>query len=201
MMQARRAVPALLFAALALAGGAAAAQAQTRTLVAIVNRERPERGLTRAELVQISRGEIRYWPSSRQPIQFALPPGSPEARDAFIRKVLHTTPTEFDREWRAKRFRGESALIPNPDLSRSEVMQAVQTQRHFIAIVELDWLRSIDARFMENVKILAIDGKAPDDAGYPLLVSTGAAREAWWAEAARSGRRIGGAARAAEPIP
>lgn len=201
MTRARQVALAVFVAVLGLAGGAPAAAAQTRTLVAIVNRQRPESGLTRAELVQICRGEIRYWPSSRQPIQFALPPGSRETRDAFIRKVLHTTPTEFDREWRAKRFRGESALIPNPDLSRSEVMQAVQTQRHFIAIVELDWLRSIDARFMQDVKILAIDGKAPDDAGYPLLVSTGPAREVWWAEAGRRGRQVGVAARTAEPMP
>lgn len=201
MTRPRRVALAAFVAVLVLAGGASAAASQTRTLVAIVNRQRPERGLTRAELVQICRGEIRYWPSSRQPIQFALPPGSPETRDAFIRKVLHTTPTEFDREWRAKRFRGESALIPNPDLSRSEVMQAVQTQRHFIAIVELDWLRSIDARFMQDVKILAIDGKVPDDADYPLLVSTGTAREAWWAEAARWRPQIGAAPRAADPMP
>ncbi len=80
-------------------------------------------------------------------------------------------------------------------------MQAVQTQRHFIAIVELDWLRSIDARFMQDVKILAIDGKAPGDAGYPLLVSTGAAREAWWAEAERRGRQVGAAARTVYVMP
>jgi hypothetical protein len=173
----------VLLALLAVASGA---QAQTRTLVAIVNESRPETGISRQELIQIYRGEIRRWPSNRQLIQFALPPGSPGARDAFIRKVLRTTPTDFDREWRAKRFRGESAVIPNPDLSRSEVMQAVATQNHFIAIVELDWLRSIDARFRQAVKILAIDGKAPEDADYPLRIARAPApRPTFWAGATR----------------
>ena len=194
------AVRRVLFALAVLAGAPAAAEAQARTLVAIVNRQRPESGLTREELVQICRGEIRYWPSSRQPIQFALPPGSRETREAFIRKVLHTTPTAFEREWRAKRFRGESALIPNPDLSRSEVMQAVQTQPHFIAIVELEWLRGIDARFKEEVKILAIDGKAPEDAGYPLLVSGLTPAHPRWAHGGDPGGIVG-AGRAPRMLP
>ncbi|MGH7505248.1 MAG: hypothetical protein ACRELX_06340, partial [Longimicrobiales bacterium] len=128
------------------------ATTQPRTLVAIVNRDRPETGLSRKELIQIYRGEIRYWPANRQLIQFALPPGSRVTRDDFIRNVLDMTPTEFEREWRGKRFRGESAIIPNPDLSRAEVMQAVATQEHFIAVVELAWLRSIDERFTRDVK-------------------------------------------------
>ena len=167
--------------ALALAGAALPAVARgardapqsrlrAQTLIAIVNRSRPETGLTRDQLVQIYRGEIRRWPTGRQLIQFALPPGSADARDEFIRQVLHMSPPDFEREWRAKRFRGETTLIPNPDLSRTEVMQAVATQPHFIAVVELDWFRSIDARFTEDIKVLRIDGKAPDDATYPLRV-------------------------------
>src|SRR5690606_5423923 len=162
--------------ALALAPLAAGATAvprtpdpdQPRTLVVIVNRKRPEKGLTRKELIQIYRGEIRYWPANRQLIQLALPPGTSGARDDFIRNVLRMTPSEFKREWRSKRFRGESAIIPNPDLSRAEVMQAVATQDHFIAVVELEWLRGIDVRFTRDVKILAIDGASPDDSDYPL---------------------------------
>jgi hypothetical protein len=161
----------LLLCVLPLLAAPAPLFAQTRTLVAIVNRERPETNLGRNELVQIYRGEIRRWPNSRQIIQFALPPGSADVRNEFIRKILQMTPTDFDREWRGKRLRGESTLIPNPDLSRTEVMQAVATQRHFIAIVELEWLRSIDARFTRDVKILSIDGMAPDATGYPLRVS------------------------------
>lgn len=162
--------------ALALAPLAAGATAvprtpdpdQPRTLVVIVNRKRPENGITRKELIQIYRGEIRYWPANRQLIQLALPPGTSGVRDDFIRNVLRMTPTEFEREWRSKRFRGESAVIPNPDLSRAEVMQAVATQEHFIAVVELEWLRGIDARFRRDVKILAVDGASPDDSDYPL---------------------------------
>lgn len=161
------------------------AAGQTRTLVAIVNRERPETSLGRTELVQIYRGEIRRWPSSRQLIQFALPPGS-EVRNEFIRKILQMTPADFDREWRGKRLRGESALIPNPDLSRTEVMQAVATQHHFIAIVELEWLRSIDSRFTRDVKILKIDGIDPDEMAYPLRVGV----RAWAPDG--SGSRLAG---------
>ncbi|MGH7507282.1 MAG: hypothetical protein ACRELX_16620, partial [Longimicrobiales bacterium] len=52
-----------------------------------------------------------------------------------------------------------------------EVMQAVATQEHFIAVVELVWLRSIDERFTRDVKILAIDGVRPDDPRYPLRLT------------------------------
>jgi hypothetical protein len=175
----RQALVLALTAVAAVGAGAAGATGgahtapidQPRTLVAIVNRSRPETGLTRKELIQIYRGEIRYWPANRQLIQLALPPGTSGARNDFIRTILQMSPSEFDREWRSKRFRGESAIIPNPDLSRAEVMQAVATQGHFIAIVELEWLRGIDIRFTRDVKILAIDGARPDDADYPLRLS------------------------------
>lgn len=163
----------LLALGLAMGGALApptSAAAQERTLVAIVNRSRPETGLSRTELVQIFRGEIRYWPANRDPIQLALPPGSTQARNDFIRKVLRMTPLEWTREWDAKRFRGESGTIPH-DLTRTEVMQAVQSQPRFVAVVELSWLRSIDARLTQDLKILRIDGKNPDEADYPLRIS------------------------------
>lgn len=171
---------ALLIASTLLAACATPAAArQSHTLVAIVNRQRPEKGIDSKELVQIFRGDIRRWPSNRQLIQLALPPGSPEMRNEFIRKVLQMTPLDFDREWRGKRLRGESAMIPNPDLTRTEVMQAVATQKHFIAVVDLEWLRSIDTRFTQDVKILEIDGKRPDQDGYPLRIG--------WLNADRAG--------------
>src|SRR5688572_10768053 len=86
----------------------AAVSAQGRTLVAIVNRDRPESSLSRRELIQIFRGEVRYWAANRELIQLALPPGSTEAKNEFIRKVLQMTPSDWDREWRGKQFRGES---------------------------------------------------------------------------------------------
>jgi ABC-type phosphate transport system substrate-binding protein len=163
----------LLVVGLAGAGALApltSVEAQARTLVAIVNRTRPENGLSSTELAQIFRGEIRHWPANRDPIQLALPPGSPQTRNDFIRKVLRMTPLEWDREWQGKRFRGEAAVIPH-DLTRTEVMQAVQSQPRFLAVVELDWLRSIDVRLRQDLKILRIDGKNPDEADYPLRLS------------------------------
>jgi ABC-type phosphate transport system substrate-binding protein len=164
----------LVLLTLGLAAGGALAPpalaAQARTLVAIVNRNRPENGLSRDQLVQIFRGELRFWPANRDPIQLALPPGSPQARNDFIRKVLQMTPTEWDREWQGKRYRGETAIIPR-DLTRTEVMQAVLSQPRFLAVVELEWFRTIDASQTRDMKILQIDGKNPGEADYPLRLS------------------------------
>jgi ABC-type phosphate transport system substrate-binding protein len=148
----------------------AVVHAQGRTLVAVVNRARPETNLSRDQLVQIYRGELRYWPLNRDLIQLALPPGSPQARNDFIRKVLQMTPTEWDREWQGKRYRGEAAVVPR-DLTRTEVMQAVQSQPRFLAVVELEWYRTIDASQTRDLKILQIDGKSPGEPDYPLRLS------------------------------
>jgi ABC-type phosphate transport system substrate-binding protein len=147
-----------------------AAQAQGRTLVAIVNRARPETNLSRDQLVQIFRGELRYWPANRDLIQLALPPGSAQARNDFIRRVLQMTPTEWDREWQGKRYRGETGIVPR-DLTRTEVMQAVQSQPRFLAVVELEWYRTIDSSQTRDLKILQIDGKSPGEPDYPLRLS------------------------------
>jgi hypothetical protein len=146
------------------------AHAQGRTLIAIVNRGRPEAGLTRQELVQMYRGDLLYWPSSRQRVRLALPP-SPQLQEEFLRRLLKMSRDDYSREWLSKRFNAVGVVEPNPNVTPTEVMQAVLNNRQVIAIVDFDWFRNIDKSITQSVKILQIDGKTPEAADYPLRLT------------------------------
>jgi len=151
-------------AASALAGfGTREAQAEPLRLAIVVAQSSPLKQLTSFELKKVYLGAHITDPSGERIIPFHHAASSPD-RVAFEEKVLGMSPEEAASYWIDRKIRGQSGApkaVGSPEL----VQRVVSKVAHSVAYVRVDQLRS-------EVRPIAIDGKLPKDAAYPLLLGT-----------------------------
>jgi hypothetical protein len=150
--------PGIALAALAALLTVSPARAQTAGPIAvIINPHNPEDGLAVEDLRHLYLGVRTAFPNGAPVVLLALPRLS--AR--FYASALQMSPDEVKRYWIGLVFSGDSAVPPKAISSVIQLKRLVA--RHpgavgFIPAVDVD----------TTVRVVDIEGRHPDDSGYPL---------------------------------
>lgn len=130
----------------------------TVTLAVVVASDSKVGSITKADLERIFRTERSSGPDGRRVIPVNHPPRTPD-RVRFDRLVLGMAPDQVGRFWVDRRIRGGNGPPRTVD--------DLDTLRRVVAQLEgaMGYLRPADAR---GLKVLAVDGKLPGEAGYPI---------------------------------
>jgi hypothetical protein len=134
------------------------ARAQTTGPIAvIINRHNPEDGLAVEDLRHLYLGVRTAFPNRAPVLLLALPKLS--AR--FYASALQMSPDQVKRYWIGQLFSGDSAVPPKEIANVIELKRLVA--RHPGAV---GFIPAADAD--TTVRVVDIEGKRPDDPGYPL---------------------------------
>lgn len=117
--------------------------------------------LSLRELRAILKLEKQFWPEGKRVLLFQRPSKSPEGR-VLLETVYNLTEEELRKAWVQKLFAGEIPAIPAVVRNRDGAITAVKKNEGAITVV-------LAGEVPEGVRLLAIDGKKPNEAGYPLV--------------------------------
>ncbi len=126
----------------------------------IVNHSNSVDSVSFRELTQIFKQEKQFW-SGTQKI-YLLMMGSPqEGKDKILSNVYQMSDDELRKFWISKLYRGEITETP-------KVILTPDSMKKFVASVSnsIGFMNASDVD--QSVKVLKIDGKGPNDEGYPL---------------------------------
>lgn len=166
----------LLAAVLAIPGGVGAARrgaspaaappapasASRTPLAVIVNRANPTDDLGRRELRALFLGERTTWPHGRRVTLVLSEPGRPE-RAAALRLIYGMSEDDMARHFIHRTFTGSPAGGPRALASADGVRRFVFNVPGAIGVVRL---ADVDG----TVKVLKINGAAPGEPGYALVM-------------------------------
>jgi len=127
-------------------------------LVVVVSKQLDLRGLSSAELRRLFRGEPIFVHDIRL-VPLNPPPGD-AARDEFDRLVLEMSPSQVGRYWLDRKIRSGSPpprTVPSPALALALVARVPGL---------VAYVRQVEVA--GEVRVLAIDDRAPGSPGYPL---------------------------------
>ncbi|HEX3128435.1 MAG TPA: hypothetical protein VH394_13980 [Thermoanaerobaculia bacterium] len=144
-----------------MATGKIAAGAEAPIAV-IVHEQVPVEELSLVELRRVFLGERLFW-SKDLTITLLVPPRGTRERKVLLDKIYQQrSEAQYQHHWINKLFSGEART--NPKITGSPQMSAslVREIPGAIALVPVN-------RIPPGVKVLRIDGKAPGEAGYPLV--------------------------------
>lgn len=144
--------------ALSLAAGPALAEDPARVIAVVVDRDNPRQDITVSELKEIFQGKRKDWADGARIIALDLEPGP--AREGFNRAVLKLDQAAVDQYWVEQKVRGAGS--PPKIVSPTTAVKLVPRVRGAVAYVPLS---AVDA----SVKVLTVEGVAPDKAGYPIV--------------------------------
>ena len=144
----------------ALAVATPAAGQTPPPLAVVVNPGETVDGLTMAEFRRMLLGDREFWPSGERVAILIRAPVARE-RDLIVRTVCEMTEAQFRKHWIAKLFRAETPSGPQIVGSIEATLEQVRALPGAIAVVPFDAVTA-------GVKVLAIDGRRPGDAGYPF---------------------------------
>jgi ABC-type phosphate transport system substrate-binding protein len=146
--------------ALILSVGVAPAQTARHRLLVIVSAEQTVTALSLADLRAIYLGQITRWPSRRR-IVTVIPKLSSAEGQIFLKRVIGMAELDYVQYWIGMVFRGQAAAAPLVASSGDEARRFVVAHTNAVAIIA-------DGPVDKNIRVLAIDGKSIDAAGYPL---------------------------------
>jgi ABC-type phosphate transport system substrate-binding protein len=144
------------------AASPAARNSPHQTLAIIVNRSNPIENLSFAELRKIFLGQRSRWSNGHRVIVTMLDSGFLE-RNAILRDVYHMTESGYQDHFLKGTYTGDIAFPPKT-LSSPEILRRFV----FNAPGAIGYLRTSDVD--ESVKVIAIDGRLPDNPGYKLQI-------------------------------
>lgn len=154
----RRGWLALLVAAL-LAGGAAVA-AESSAIAIVVHRSAPADDLSLQQLRSIFLADQQFW-NDRTRITLLVRAPQSDERDFVLNRIYQMSESQFRQYWIAKMFRAEIPRGPKIVFSTDMTLDLV------VAIPgSISFIRASEVN--DSVKIVRIDGKLPDEDGYPL---------------------------------
>jgi ABC-type phosphate transport system substrate-binding protein len=149
------------------ATGPAAAQLPMATakvpLAVIVNRSNPIESIGKAELRTLFLGERTAWPHGRRVTLVLREPGQPE-RTAALRLIYGMSEDDLARHFITQTFSGSAAAGPRVMATPGGVKRFVFNVPGAIGVIRL-------ADVDDTVKVVRINGAAPGDAHYTLLMS------------------------------
>jgi ABC-type phosphate transport system substrate-binding protein len=126
----------------------------------VVDRSNPLSDISSTELREILFGERQWWTHDRPITLVAMRPGTVE-RTTVLRSIYGMNEKAFEKFLLLKIFRGEMANPPTDSATAEDVKKAISSTTGSIG-----YLRASDVD--NSVKVLRIDGRLPDDDGYPL---------------------------------
>jgi ABC-type phosphate transport system substrate-binding protein len=125
----------------------------------IVNPKVPVDNLTVGELQRIILGDREFWPGGLRVMLVMQAPAAHE-RDVVL-NLNRMSEAQFRQHWKAKLFRGETAVTPAVVSSARDAVDRVQRSPGSLAFVDAP---TDDSR----LKVVRIDGRLPGEPGYPL---------------------------------
>ncbi|MGH9722697.1 MAG: hypothetical protein ACRD8O_21010 [Bryobacteraceae bacterium] len=136
---------------------------ETRTEFAvIVHPSAPLDRLSMADLRKIYLGDRQFWNSNLRINPMLRSPVTRE-RAAVVWTVCKMSEAEFSKHWISKVMRAECSAGPRQFSTNQAAMDLLNSLPGSIAVVNA-------AQLDRNVKVLAIDGKKPGEAGYALQI-------------------------------
>ncbi len=142
---------------------APAATAQPHLALAfIVNKSNPVDNLSHQDLRRIFLGERSHWPNGRK-ISLVMQEQGREEREVALRLVYHMSESDYDRYILQAAFTGSVQSGPRLLSSASGVRKFVSFVPGAIGYVYAD-------ETDDSVKVIKIDGLAPDQAGYKFTL-------------------------------
>lgn len=132
----------------------------TPELAVIVNTANPTTGLTFAELRAHCKLEVQFWGNNQRTQLFLRPSDSTEMK-ILLDRVYGMTPGELHKYWVGRVFRGEIPSRPTAAPTAAAALARVRANEGAFSVV-------LASEVGEGVRVLAIDGKLPGDAGYAL---------------------------------
>jgi ABC-type phosphate transport system substrate-binding protein len=132
-------------------------------LAVIVNRSNPTESIGKAELRTLFLGERTTWPHGRRVTLVLREPGQPE-RAAALRLIYGMSEDDMTRHFIHQTFSGSSAAGPRAMATPEGVKRFVFNVPGAIGVIRL-------ADVDDTVKVLRINGAAPGDAHYALVMS------------------------------
>jgi ABC-type phosphate transport system substrate-binding protein len=162
---ARHATALLLATGLMVSGGGAVASPATGRvpLAVIVNRSNPIASIEKAELRTLFLGERTTWPHGRRVTLVLREPGQPE-RAAALRLIYGMSEDDMTRHFIHQTFSGSAAAGPRAMATPEGVKRFVFNVPGAIGVIRL-------ADVDDTVKVLRINGAAPGDPEYALVMS------------------------------
>jgi phosphate transport system substrate-binding protein len=123
----------------------------------------PATSVSEVSLDQLRRvflGEQQFWSGGSRVVLFVQAPGT-HARSVMLRRLYRMDETEFKRYWIAKTFRNDVAFGPKIVSSSALARRLTATIPGAVSVIPLS---AVDA----SVRVLRVDGRLPDDDGYPI---------------------------------
>lgn len=141
--------------------GAKSTPAQEGQAVAIVAHPNvPVDNLSFPRLRRIFRAEQKFWPNRSKITLLMRAPGSYE-RDVVLARIYRMSEAELRKYWIGKMFRTEVATgpktVPSTDMAHG-LVASIPGAITFVAA----------GTVQPGEKVIRIDGKLPNDPGYPL---------------------------------
>lgn len=130
------------------------------TLVVVVHARNPLDEMTLKDLKRLFQGERRFWADNRAVKLVMPPPGSAE-REVALRRIYEMSEGEYKKYWIQRVFQDEATAGPRSPASVQAELAVLAATPGAVAIVNADSL-------VGPGKVVKIDGKNWNDAGYPL---------------------------------
>lgn len=154
----RRSCLALLAAALFACGASVAAESSAIAIV--VHRSAPADDLSMQQLRSIFLADQQFWDDRTRITLLVRAPKSDE-RDFVLNRIYQMSESQFRQYWIAKMFRAEIPRGPKILFSTDMTLDLV------VAIPgSISFMRASEVN--DSVKVVRIDGKLPNEDGYPL---------------------------------
>ncbi|MEO8034583.1 MAG: hypothetical protein ABI837_09125 [Acidobacteriota bacterium] len=139
----------------------AAAAPQRQSVTFVVSPRSSLRNLSAGELRRIFLGRTSRWPNRRRVVVCLRPTDSPEGA-IMLERVARMSEIDYSQNWLGAVFRGDVSSVPRIYGSRDALIKTVAGDEDAIGFV----LTSEKA--VTPARSITIDGKAPDDASYPV---------------------------------
>jgi ABC-type phosphate transport system substrate-binding protein len=130
------------------------------SLAIVVHKDSAVENLSLQELRKIFLAEQQFWPDRSRIILLVRAPKS-EERDFVLNTIYQMDEQQFRKYWIAKMFRAEVPRGPKIVFSTDMTRELVVAIPGSISFVDAD-------EATDDVRVLRIDGKLPDEDGYPL---------------------------------
>jgi ABC-type phosphate transport system substrate-binding protein len=134
--------------------------ARTPVLAIVVSRSQSLTDISLPDLRRVYLGKITRWSDGERIVPVVLPPRSIEQR-LFLKRVLQMADIDYAQQWIGQIFRGRVAGPPFTAAASASARNFVAAHRDAIAFIDT-------ADVDDSVKVLTVNGKAPEAAGYPL---------------------------------
>jgi len=131
-------------------------------IAVIVNKLNPVSDISYNELKQILEARKQYWDNGKKIMLIFKPVASNETR-TLIDKVYKIKYEDFDKYWFWKMYKNEIMEFPKILNSSGTINILVSEMSGAIAFIGVN-----DVSKRGNIKILKINGKMPDEDGYPF---------------------------------